>query len=307
MTSEVVQHTSSADRRCPEGKSAQYALITSAYNEEQFISRALDAVISQNVKPVCWTIVSDGSTDGTDDVVKAYSDDYDFIRFLRVDNANRRGVIRKVNALRLAYENMRDIDFDFVGNLDADVSIDSTYFERLLLYFAEDPLLGVSGGMVYEKSSGEFKSRFSNRDSSVAHAAQLVRRDCYEAIGGYLPLKYGGEDWCAEVTARMLGWRAHAFTDLRVMHHRATGAADLMLRHCFKQGRMDYSMGSHPAFELLKCVRRIPEHPFLFGAMARLLGFCTSSIRQEPKLVSQEFVSFLRNEQIERLKCLFST
>ena len=50
-----------------------------------------------------------------------------------------------------------------------------------------------------------------NRMRSVAGAVQLFRCECYEGIGGISPLRNGGEDWCAEVSARMMGWTVKAF------------------------------------------------------------------------------------------------
>jgi len=284
----------------------RYVLLTAAFNEDRFISRTIESVLAQTVLPARWVIVSDGSTDRTDEIVRGYCAQYAFMRLLRVDNAQARGVIRKVNALNLAYREMQDLEYDFLANLDADVSFDDRYFETLLQRFQLDPILGISGGLIYENSGGEFKSRMSNSIRSVAHAAQMVRRECYEAVGGYAPLKYGGEDWCAEVSARMRGWSVKSFSDLKVMHHRPTGGADRVLHHRFREGKMDFSVGSHPAFELIKCARRIPAHPVAIGALTRLAGYCWSYARKEPRLVSPEFVSFLRNEQKGRLKLMFS-
>jgi glycosyltransferase involved in cell wall biosynthesis len=298
--------TRTADQQKGEVSMPRYVLLTAAYNEEKFISRTIESVISQTVLPLRWVIVSDGSADHTDEIVRDYGARHAFIRLLRVDSAQPRGVIRKVNALTLAYREMNDLEYEFLANLDADVSFHDRYFETLLDRFRLDPALGISGGLIYEERGGIFKGRLSNNVRSVAHAAQLVRRVCYEAIRGYLPLKYGGEDWCAEVNARMRGWKVKAFADLKVMHLRPTGAADRMMNHCFRQGRMDFSVGSHPAFELLKCARRIPEWPVAIGAIARFGGFCWSYARKESREVSPEFVRFLRNEQRQRLKLLFS-
>jgi GT2 family glycosyltransferase len=283
----------------------QYAALTSAYNEEDFIGRTIESVLLQTIRPARWVIVSDGSTDHTDEIVQRYCARHSFMRYLRVEDNQTRGVIRKVNALNRAYREVQNLDCEFIANLDADVSFDSRYFETLLQRFDVDSSLGISGGLIYEERGGEFKGRFSNSLRSVAHAAQLVRRECYEAVGGYAPLKYGGEEWYAEVSARMHGWSVRAFSDLKVLHHRRTGAADQVLRHRFRQGKMDSSVGSHPGFELLKCARRIPEWPVAIGAIARLSGFCWSYVTDEPKLVPPEFISFLRNEQKHRLKAVF--
>jgi len=282
----------------------RYVLITAAYNEEPMISRTIDSVISQTIVPIRWVIVSDGSTDGTDEIIQSYCARYDFIQYLRLDQGNNRGVVSKVNALNLAYESLNHLKYDFLGNLDADVSFDQKYVETLLQKFQLSPTLGIAGGLVYEKYKEEFKCRISNSVTSVAHAAQLLRRKCYEDIGGYVALKYGGEDWYAEVNARMLGWRVEAFPDLMVKHHRPTGAADWVLRHRFREGRMDFSVGSHPVFEFLKCARRIPESPIVVGSFTRLAGFACSYLAKSERLVSAEFVTYLRKYQKSKINSL---
>jgi hypothetical protein len=281
---------------------SRYVLLTAAYNEESFLGRTIDSVVSQTVLPAKWVIVSDGSTDRTDEIVHRFSARYDYIRLLRVERSHLRGVVSKVNALNRGFEELRGLEHDFVGNLDADVVLPPSYFELLMARFRSNATLGISGGVIWEQRGGEFRSRVANRNTSVAHAAQLVRRECYEEIGGYRPLKYGGEDWCAEISARMKGWRVEAIPALHVMHYRPTGTAEHMLLHCFRQGKMDFSVGSHPAFEMLKCVRRVREHPIGICALARFAGFCWSYAVHEPRLVSPEFVRFLRREQKNRLR-----
>jgi poly-beta-1,6-N-acetyl-D-glucosamine synthase len=284
------------------GSSAAYCLMTAAYNEEDHIARTIDAVLSQTLPPKRWVIVSDGSVDRTDEIIKAYSEQHHFIRFLRMARPPGRSFGRKVMALRAGCKLLEDVPFDFIGNLDADVSVPPAYFESLLTRLQGIPSLGIAGGFVCEEINGEFRSRRSNRVYSVAHAAQLVRRECYEAIGGYAILEYGGEDWHAQISAQIRGWTVEAFPELEIFHYRHTGEADNLVRHKFRQGRMDYSFGSNPTFEVLKCLQRLPEKPFVIGGMARLTGFLWSYVCRERRPVSDEFMAFLRKEQKEKLK-----
>lgn len=288
-----------------QGFHPRYVLFTAAYNEQSFIAQTIESVIAQTVLPLKWVIVSDGSTDSTDEIVQSYRLRHAFIQLLRVERTQHRGVGSKVRALTRADSEVQGVEYDFVGNLDADVTFGPAYFETLLARFQSEPSLGITGGMIYERRTGQFQERISNSVRSVAHAAQLVRRECYEAIGGYHSLQYGGEDWYAEITARMKGWRVKASPGLQIMHHRLTGSADRPFRHCFREGKMDFSVGSHPMFEVLKCARRLGERPVILGAFARFAGFCSSYTTREPRLVSAEFVSFLRHEQKQRLKFPF--
>lgn len=279
----------------------EYLLLTAAHNEKAYIERAILSVVGQSLLPKHWLIVDDASTDGTNDVIQKYAKKHDFIRVLRLDRAPGRSFGSKVIALRAGSKCLEGISSDFIGNLDADVTVEPSYFKSLINNFNRDPQLGVAAGFVYEETRGHFVSYNGNRSYSVVHAAQLMRRDCYERIGGYAVLEYGGEDWHAQVSLEMMGWTAAAFPDLKIFHHRRTGEAGHLVQHSFQQGRMDYGFGSHPLFEMLKCLRRASTRPFLIGAIARLLGFLWSSVRKEARPVSNEFVGFLRNQQRQRM------
>jgi GT2 family glycosyltransferase len=217
---------------------------------------------------------------------------------------HKRNFAAQVHAIREACQEMRSLDYAFLGNLDADVSFEPDYFAELLLRFDADPTLGLAGGFIYESEDGVFRSRRTNTIRSVAHAVQFFRRKCFEDIGGYQPLKYGGPDWYAEITARMKRWKVHSVPELHVHHHRRTGSADSWRRDRMRQGRMDYALGSHPLFELMKCFRRIPEYPWLVGALTRLATFLWCYCIRESRPVSREFMRFLREEQVGRLRAL---
>jgi glycosyltransferase involved in cell wall biosynthesis len=284
---------------------SRYVLLTAAYNEETFIARTLEAVLSQTILPVKWVIASDGSTDGTNQIVESYCARYGFIQLLPIQRnaaATIRGVVSKVHALKAAHAQLAGLEYEFIGNVDGDLAFGPDYFENLLARLQNDPGLGIVGGWICEQRGGEFKGRLSNSRSSVAHGAQLMRRTCYEAIGGYQPLPYGGEDWYAELNIRMRGWRVESFPALTVCHYRPTGAADRLLPHRFREGKMDYSFGSHPVFEALKCLRRVLEKPMVIGAAARFVGFCWSYVCCAPRLVPPEVAAYLRQVQKERLK-----
>jgi poly-beta-1,6-N-acetyl-D-glucosamine synthase len=284
---------------------SSYVLMTAAYNEEAFIEKTLSSVVSQTVLPRRWVIVSDGSTDKTDELVKRYTKQYDFIRLLRVTRPVGRSFGAKVMALQTGSTLLNDLAFKFIGNIDADISVEPSYFEGLMHSFDRRPRLGLAAGLVYEEKAGQFHSRRSNRRDSVSHSAQLLRRECYEAIGGYAVLKYGGEDWYAQVSAKMKGWEAETLPSLIIFHNRHTGTAANVMRDRFRLGRLDYSFGSDPVFEVLKCLQRLPENPVVIGGVARLAGFVWSYLCRDIRPVPADFIVFLRNEQRSKLFSLF--
>jgi hypothetical protein len=246
-------------------------------------------------------IVSDRSTDRTDSIAASFARQHDFIRFLRLDHSLSRGTASKITALSEAIRQLGNCDYEFIANLDGDVSFDRDYFQSLLAYFDKDPVLGIAGGVVCEQRHGVFEPRIGNSLRSVAHAGQMVRRTCYDQIGGWLALEFGGEDWYAEVRARKSRWRVAAFSGQRLLHHRPTGGASPLLRHRFREGKMDHSVGSHPAFEIAKCARRVLEKPFLLGSVTRMSGFLWSYATRRPRAIDAETMRFLRREQLGRI------
>ena len=281
-----------------------YALITAAHNEDKYIEKTLRSVTSQTVLPAKWIIVSDGSTDGTDDIVRKYEAAFPFIHLLRREKDSKRDFASKVFALNAGMQLIEIKSYRFVGHLDADVSFGPNYFHDLFCRFEREPALGLAGGFIHEEPNGRFPSAEINRTTSVAGAVQMFRSECYRDVGPFLPIPYGGEDWYAEVAARMRGWRVESFPELQVRHHRRIGSAAGLLRYWYRQGLMDHSVGCHPVFEVTRLVGRIFYRPLLLGALIRFASFVFASLRQEKRMVSPEFVSFLRKEQMTRLRTI---
>ena len=279
--------------------------MTAAHNEEADIEKMIQSVLAQTVRPLLWLIVSDNSTDRTDEIIQKYENENNFIRFHRVKRKPGHSFASKIVALRSGAHLLEGVSSDFVGNMDADLSVGPSYFEDLMHEFDRNPKLGLAGGFVCEEIDGQFTSRGANRTHSVAHAAQLVRRECYEAFGGYAVLQYGGEDWHAQTSVRMMGWQAESIPGLKIFHHKPTGAGSGPLRSKWRLGKLDYSFGTYAIFELIKCAIRLPHKPFVIGAVVRMAGFLDSWVRREPVLISPELAAFLRKEQKERMLSYF--
>lgn len=286
-----------------------YVLITAARNEEKYIEATIKSVLSQTILPKKWAIVSDGSTDKTDEIIKKHADLYNFIYFVRRDTSSHQNAnfASKVFALNEGYERLINFEYDYIGHLDADITFEPDYYESVLIKLDQNPLLGIAGGFVFEQLQGNFVSRPYNTDRSVAGGIQLFRRELYKDLGGLIPLKGGGEDWYAEVTARMRGWKVQSFRNLHVYHHKPGNLVRGAMNERFRQGVMDYSLGSHPLFEFIKCLRRLGEKPYVIGAFIRMGGFIWPYLNKQRRLVSPEFITFMRDEQLTLLKSLFKS
>jgi biofilm PGA synthesis N-glycosyltransferase PgaC len=281
-----------------------YIIITPANNEAAFIEHTIAAVIAQTIRPLKWVIVNDASTDRTREIVESHMRQHNFIELVNVDRAAGRHFGNKVRAFNAGLDRVRDLNFDFVGNLDADMSFEPDYFQKLLQQFELNPRLGIGGGMVHTTIDGKFVSQEVALDS-VAGAVQLFRRKCFEQVGGYRAMPLGGIDAAAEVAARMHGWQTRTFPEFRTCEHRFTGAASASpLKSRLKEGKRMHSLGYSPIFFLVRCVYRMLERPAVIGSFAALWGYFASAISSTPVAVSPEAVRYLRSEQHSKLKRL---
>src|SRR5262245_10781480 len=109
-------------------KKLSYVLITPARNEAKSIEGTIQSVVKQTHLPLKWVIVSDGSTDGTDDIVKRYAASHPWIELVRRPERQERHFAGKVHAFNAGYERVQKLQYDVIGNLDADLTFDEEYF-----------------------------------------------------------------------------------------------------------------------------------------------------------------------------------
>jgi glycosyltransferase involved in cell wall biosynthesis len=281
--------------------SVRFVLITPACNEEKFIEFSLKSVVKQTILPVKWVIVNDGSTDATASIIEGYANKHEWIELVNLPKRTGRNFAAKVHAFNAGREKLKDVAYEVIGNLDADLTLDEDHFEFLMGKFGEDPTLGVAGTIFIE--DGGYSSGVDSFEGQnyVSGQCQMFRRQCFEEIGGYFPSKNGGIDWIAVMTARMIGWKTRSFREKSFFHHRLLGTADRgVLGSNYAYGKKDYYLGGHPLWESFRSAYRMTKKPYVMGGLALLLGYLGAYIKHEQRPVtkelSQHVLSLLRNE-----------
>lgn len=279
-----------------------YGLITPARNEEAYIEHTIQSVTSQTVLPKKWVIVSDGSTDRTDDIVKGYLSTNPWMQLLRMPERKERHFAAKVQCFDAGHQQLGGLSYEVVGNLDADISFAPDYFEFLMTKFAEDPRLGVAGTPFVEGENRVYDYRYTNIEH-VSGACQMFRRQCFEEIGGYTPVRGGGIDWIAVTTARMKGWKTRTFTEKTCTHHRVMGTAGSNgLKVWFKHGRKDFALGGHPLWQIFRTTYQMSKQPYIIGGASLLLGYLWAAATRAERPISNELLRFHQTEQLTRLR-----
>ena len=282
-----------------------YVLITPARNEEEFIVKTIESVIHQSHLPLKWVIVNDGSTDSTANRIEPYLANHNWIELVNLPVRRERNFAAKVYAFNAGQERVKHLDYEVIGNLDSDVSLDPDHFEFLLKKFREDPRLGVAGTVFREESGYNSETDSLEGQLHVSGQCQLFRRECFASVGGYFANKAGGIDWIAVTTARMMGWKTRSFREKSFFHHRHLGTAERSLfAAAFSYGEKDYYLGGHPMWELFRVSYRMVKPPYVVEGLALGLGYALAAVRRAKRPISKELMAFHRREQMRKLRMI---
>ena len=130
-------------------------------------------------------IVSDGSTDGTDEIVQPIRAEHPWIELVRMPERQERHFAGKVNAFNAGYAR--------VAGLPTTSSPTWTATSRSTADYFDVPAAEVRRGPTARRGRDPVPGRArSVRLSLHEHrarvgACQLFRRECFEEIGGYIP------------------------------------------------------------------------------------------------------------------------
>ena len=86
----------------------KYVLITAARNEAKYIDGTIASVVKQTILPEKWIIVSNGSSDNTDDIVRSYLSDWPFISLISIPGDINRNFGAQVRAINHAYQQLKE-------------------------------------------------------------------------------------------------------------------------------------------------------------------------------------------------------
>ena len=269
-----------------------YSIITPARDEADTLPALARSLEQQRVRPLRWVIVESGSSDATLNVAETIVAEYDWARLvvLPATTPRKRGA-PIVRALHAGLDSL-DLEPDVVVNVDADVTMEPDYFERLLDAFARDLSLGIASGSAWELDAGVWRQRFVT-GGTVWGATRAYRWACLQ---GVLPLEERhGWDGIDQLKARARGWHTKTFTNLPFRHHRAEGARDgSTWAHWIANGDTAYFMGYRPWYLLTRTLHHLRRDP---SAFAMLLGYGSAALRRSPRLDDPRARAVLRTDQ----------
>lgn len=282
-------------------------IISPVRNEAAHIERVAHALAGQTRPPERWVVVDDGSDDETPEILRRLAAELDFVDVVSTPSgftrpsADRLAVAAAPRAFNYGLRSLAPATlarFTHIGKLDGDVELRSGYYEAILGEFAEDPKLGIAGGVILESHGGAWRPTSSAADH-VRGALKLYRRDCFEAIGGVSERL--GWDGIDEVLARMHGFETRSFEDAEALHHRHTGSADGRLRGHARWGEAHWILHHGALWTVLRAGKTAGQRPWGISGLAYLYGYARAAARRVPRVDIDGYGPFVRAEQRRRM------
>ncbi|MGD0076314.1 MAG: glycosyltransferase [Candidatus Binataceae bacterium] len=255
---------------------------------------------SQKHLPLRWTIVDDGSTDATGEIVEAAASQHPWIRPVHLSARRQRLPGGESVIMQFLHEDaLRDADY--IMRLDADISFDDSFVDSLFQAFASDSKLGIAGATLYEPDeTGKWHEVTKAPAFHTRGATKVYSSRCFRAIGG---LESGlGWDTIDEVRALMKGFTTRSFRSIRAKHHRPQGSSSSRLRDYCNKGRCAYYVGYSPIFQLARSGRLALSSPL--GSIAMLGGYIEGYLKKLPRIDDIELIRFVRRQQHRKLLML---
>jgi glycosyltransferase involved in cell wall biosynthesis len=208
--------------------STTISIVIPAYNAERFIAQTLDSVLAQTVTQFEVIVVNDGSMDRTQAIVEQYLARDDRVRLINQENQG-------ISATRQRGQDAAK--GDLIAFLDADDLWLPENLQVHLRHFADNPKLAISFGRVeFMQTDGTPTGVFStarlqqiepehlfyeNLLTTTSNA--IVRREVFEAIGGFDFDLCGTEDQEFFLRARCHGWEIKGVENVLVRYRITPG------------------------------------------------------------------------------------
>ena len=283
--------------------SRRYIVVTPCKNEGENLPDLVKSVTTQTIRPVVWAIVDDGSTDNTQNIIEDAMKAHDWIQSIRLDGDVRdlglhlAGIIKKGFEYGILYCGENGLEYDYLGNLDGDLTIPPTFYANLIREFENDSALGVaSGGTEHIIEDRIVHAKVSVSEPSGGH--MLIRRECFDEIGG-VPLSYA-VDSVIKAKARTRGWKTIRFEENIATEIRDVNAADGYWKGFVHKGEIYYYLNHNPLHIAMKIMTYSFRRPYYTG-IAYLVGYLGSLFRRKERINDTEIRSYYWNKWKEHL------
>jgi glycosyltransferase involved in cell wall biosynthesis len=275
-------------------------LVTPIKNEAENIPQLVRSVASQKKIPILWVVVDDGSTDGSDRIIEETIPKYSWIFLLRLPKSERDIGFHYSHVCRvgffkaLALAQQKEIEFEYIALLDADITLESNYFATLNERMEQDPKIGIASGGTWSLKKGEYYQE-KQIQTMPSGCARIWKRKCFIETNGYEDTM--APDSISNARANLAGWKTQRFEDIKAYQSRPVGSAEGLSKGYFKYGEAHYFRWVHPVVILAKAFLLVKKGHINLS-IAYLKGYLHAFKTKIPRLTDPELIKYFRTNSI---------
>lgn len=284
-----------------------YFIVTPAKDEEKSLPSTIYSIERQTTKPVLWIIVDDGSTDFTPQIIESAKKKHDWIHSIHLKETARDLTIHYASVCDIGldygikYCDENKIEYKYIALVDADMNLESTYFENLIKEFVNDSNLGIASGETWS-IDGDRVIPAKQREDLPSGGHRLWRKKCFEETGGY-SLTHA-PDSVSNVKAKLKGWKTKRFKEYKAIQTRMTNSAEGLWKGWEIVGKSAYYFDTHPLYVIAKAIRYLLKKPHYIG-LAYIMGYINSYINREEKTEDEEIMNYYRYTLPQEIKRMY--
>jgi glycosyltransferase involved in cell wall biosynthesis len=270
-----------------------YWVAVVARNAAQNIPSTLSSLLNQTLLPTRIIVVSDGSSDNTNEILAEVSHEHPNVQVLTLPDRGYdiRRVPSNVN-LAIASSGKLQTEYFMISGDDCIYPV----------HYAEFLINQMSGNMRIAVASGRPNQLgVVSQEHSPSGSGRMVRASFLRDLGNRFPIKAGWESWLLYSAAQM-GLETRLFGDLVYAHVRPRGTG-----HQFTYwGAAMYTLGYHPLYALGRVARNL-KLTSLDASMALLRGYLTAALGSSDPFAMpfdhslREFISVEQRREIGRV------
>lgn len=280
---------------------SDYVLMTPCKNEEQSLPKFAESIINQTITPNLWVIINDNSTDKSPEILRDLEKKYNWIRVVTLEGTKRdlgfhyAKVVSDGFSLILELSSTEKIPFEYMGLIDADMILETNFFEKIIDRFEKNPHLGIASGSAAYYDGDKLIIEVGRKNLPIG-GLRVWRKDCFIGTEGF-PISYS-PDSVSNVLAILRGWDTKRFDDIVGIQTRRTSSAEGLWKGYKTKGESDYYRDYHPLYVTFKFVKYSLTSPSYIG-LAYFEGYLKGIMKIRKKIDIPEVRKYYRNKHIE--------
>jgi hypothetical protein len=203
----------------------------------------------------------------------------------------------------ISYCKNKDLEYNYMCSVDADIILDSNYFESLIYESENNQNLGVCSGYIGNIIDG--KIIWSDFVADLpSGGARLWKKKCFEDTGGYLITC--SPDSVSNVKAKIHGWETRQFKHINAVSTRAYAGAEGQWKGYRRAGANNYYIGYTPAHIILKGLKLMHSKNKSFRdgvGFAYIYGYFTEYFKRSPRIDDSEIMSYYGKKRLREILC----